>query len=71
MAKKASKKMAVISLVLFVLGAGMAFCGYQMSGSVNAQFSKALTGSYTDQVMMLYICGTVCIAAGGFLFYKK
>jgi len=59
------------SLVLIVVGAGLAIWGYQKSGGFNSQLSNALTGSHSDNVMMLYIGGAACIIAGLFLFFRK
>ena len=59
------------SLVLIVVGAGLAIWGYQKSGGFNSQLSNALTGSHSDNVMTLYIGGAACIIAGLFLFFRK
>ncbi len=64
-------KQKIIAIVLLVVGAGLAFWGYQMSGSVASQFSKTLTGSFTDKVMLRYIAGAACFAVGLFLLKKK
>ena len=61
----------VLGLVLVVGGAGLAFWGYQMSGSLAAQFSKTLTGALPDAVMYRYIGGAVSCVAGLFLLVKK
>jgi len=60
-----------ISIVLIILGAGLAFWGYQLSGSLSAQLSSALTGSPSDQVMMYYIAGGLSFALGMFMYLKK
>ena len=54
-------------IVLIVVGLGIAFTGYQMSGSVGNQLGEALSGSPSDSVMLRYIGGAVCAAVGGFL----
>jgi len=61
----------IISIVLIVAGAGLAIWGYQKSGGFSSQLSNAFTGSHSDNVMMLYITGAICIAAGMFLQFKK
>ena len=66
---KANNKM--ISLALMVVGAGLAFWGYQKSGGLDSKITSALTGSHTDNVMMLYISGAVCLAVGLYLYFKK
>lgn len=66
---KQGKKLA--GLVLMVVGIGLAIWGYRMSGSFGSQLNDALSGSYGDKVMMLYIGGAACIVAGLFLFAKK
>ncbi len=64
-------KAKIIALVLLVVGVGLAFWGYQISGSVSSQLSKTLTGSFSDKVMILYISGAACIAVGAYLFVSK
>ena len=71
MAKKAASQKTIISIVLVVLGVGLAFWGYQMSGSVSSQLTRTFTGSFTNKVMMLYIGGAVSVAVGAFLYFKK
>lgn len=69
--KKKLSTMKLTSLVLIVVGAGLAVWGYQKSGGFNSQLSNALTGSHSDNVMMLYIGAAVCVIAGVFLYVKK
>jgi hypothetical protein len=71
MAKKSKPNMKVISLVLMVVGVGLAIWGYQMSGSVGSQLSQTFTGSPTDKVMLLYIGGAASFIAGLYLYLKK
>lgn len=61
----------VIALALIVIGMGVAFWGYQMSGSVESQLSRAFNGSDTDKVMACYIGGAVSFVVGAYLFLKK
>ena len=63
--------MKIIGIVLVVVGVGMAFWGYQLSGSVGSQLTQAVTGSYTDRVMAYYILGAVSFVVGIFLAAKK
>ena len=57
--------------VLLVGGLGLAYWGYQMSGSVSAKFSRAVSGALPDAVMYRYIGGAVSAVAGLFLLLKK
>ncbi|MCP4873965.1 MAG: DUF3185 family protein [Gammaproteobacteria bacterium] len=68
---KSSTSTTPIGLILVVIGLGLAFWGYQLSGSVGSQLTKAVTGSDTDKVMALYIGGTASIAVGIYLLFKK
>ena len=65
----ATKKM--VGIVLVVVGLGLAFWAYRMSGSVGSQLSQAFSGSPSDRVMAFYIVGAVCLAVGLFLAIKK
>jgi len=71
MVKKAVPTMKIISIVLIVTGIGLAYWGYQQSGSYNAQITQAFTGSYTDKVMTLYIAGAASFFVGLYLFFRK
>lgn len=70
MAKKSNTGLKIVGLALLVVGIGLAFWGYQLSGSLSAQLSKALSGAMPDEVMFRYIGGAVCGAVGGFLLLK-
>ena len=63
--------MKVVAIVLVVLGIGLAFWGYRLSGGFGAQLSQAVTGSPTDRIMAFYIGGAVSLAVGLFLLFKK
>ena len=71
MAKKTSDTNKIIAIVLIVLGVGLAFWGYQQSGSLGSQFNEVVSGSPSDNVMMFYIGGVVSFAVGMFLLLKK
>ena len=61
----------IIGIVLIVLGAGLAFWGYDISGGFGSRVTQALTGSPTDKVMMLYIGGAASFVVGLYFFIKK
>ena len=71
MAKKSDSTMKIISLVLLVVGIGLAYWGYQMSDSLGSQLNTAINGSPTDKVMMFYIGGAVSFVIGLYLFIRK
>ena len=58
-------------LILLVGGLGMAFWGYQMSGSFVAKLTKGLNGALPDEVMYRYIGGAISSIAGLFLLAKR
>ena len=58
-------------LVLLVVGVGLVFWGYQMSGAVTAQLTRAITGAAPDGVMYRYLGGAAGIVAGVFLLFKR
>jgi len=61
----------LLAIILIVLGGGLLFWGYQLSGGAANELTRSLTGSSTDAVMYRYIGGAVCLAAGLFLFFRK
>ena len=71
MATSSGNAMKIIAVMLMVIGAGLAFWGYQLSGSVGSQITQALTGSNTDKVMTLYITGAASFVVGIYLLAKK
>lgn len=71
MAKNSISTMKIIGIALVVIGLGLAFWGYRLSGSVGSQIAQAFTGSATDKVMTFYISGAVSFVVGLYLFIKK
>lgn len=63
--------MKILGIVLVVAGLGLAFWGYQSSGSVGSQLSQAVTGSPTDKILAFYIGGAVSFVVGLYLLLKK
>lgn len=62
--------MRIVAIVLVVVGLGLAFWGYRMSGSFGSQVTQAVSGS-DDKVMMFYIGGAVSFIVGLYLLFKK
>ena len=62
------KQAKLIGLVLVVVGAGLAFWGYQISGGLGSQITQTVSGSMSDDVMYRYIAGVACAAVGTYLF---
>jgi uncharacterized membrane protein YgaE (UPF0421/DUF939 family) len=71
MAKKTTPIAKITSIVLIVIGIGLAFWGYQLSGSFGSQITQTVTGSNSDKVMTLYIGGAASFVVGLYLFIKK
>jgi len=61
----------IIGLILLVVGIGLAYWGYRLSGSVGSQLSQAFSGAPTDKVMTFYIGGAASLVVGLFLLLKK
>lgn len=61
----------IIGIALVVAGIGLAFWGYQLSGSVSSQITHAFTGSDSDKVMTFYIGAAVSLVVGVYLFIKR
>ena len=58
-------------IVLIVVGLGLAYWGYEESGSVGSSLNQAFSGSPSDNVMIKYIAGAASTAAGAFLYMRK
>lgn len=63
--------MKIIGIALLVVGLGLGYWGYEISGSLSSQFSETMNGAPTDKVMMLYIGGAVSFVVGLLLLLKK
>ena len=63
--------MKILGIALVGVGVGMAFWGYQLSGTVGARLTHAVTGSYTDRVMWYYMIGGASLIIGIILAAKK
>lgn len=71
MAKNTQAVTKAAGIVLVVAGIGLAYWGYQISGSVGSQLRQAFSGSHSNEVMIRYIAGAASFAVGLFLFLKK
>lgn len=60
----------IIGLVLLIGGLGVAFWGYQMSGSFAAQLTKTINGALPEGVMIRYIGGAISSVVGLFLLTR-
>ena len=60
-----------LALAFLAAAAGIAFWAFQKSEGLQSQVSSVLTGSPTDNVMMLYIGAAVCAVLGAFLLLKN
>jgi hypothetical protein len=63
--------MKIMGIVLVVIGLGLAFWGYRMSGGVGSQITQAVTGSPADKIMAFYIGGAASLLVGLYLLFKK
>jgi hypothetical protein len=68
---KAGIPKSLIGIVFLIVGAGLLYWGYQESGGIDSQIESAITGSHSDNVMMMYIGGSVCLAIGTFFAFRK
>jgi hypothetical protein len=59
-----------IGLAMLVVGIGLGYWGYEMSGSFEAHLTKTVSGSMPDEVMYRYIGGAVSGVVGVFLALK-
>lgn len=57
----------LVGIALIIGGAGLLFWGYQKSEGLESQLTSAITGSHSDNVMLMLIAGAACLAIGVFL----
>ena len=68
---KAGIPKRLIGIIFLILGAGLVAWGYQESGGLDSKLEAAITGSQSDNVMMMYIGGSICLAIGVFFTLRK
>lgn len=61
----------LLGIIFIVVGAGLGIWAYQQSEGLESQLSSTLTGSHSDNVMMLAIGCAASLAIGIFLVVKK
>ena len=71
MAKTTLPVSKLIGIALLVIGAGLVYWAYQLSGSIASQLTETISGSMPDEVMIRYIAGAVGFAAGAYLLLRK
>lgn len=71
MSSNSNSLVKLIGVILLIGGLGMAFWGYQMSGSIVAKLTKGLSGALPDAVMYRYIGGAISSIVGLFLLAKR
>ena len=71
MAKKSQSTGKPVGLALMVIGVGLAYWGYQISGSLSSQITQAISGAASEAVMIRYIGGAASFVVGLYLFLKK
>lgn len=57
----------IIGIALLILGVVLLYLGYQSSQGLDDQISEAITGEYTDNTMMYWIAGAICLVVGAVL----
>ena len=71
MAKSALSNKKVISIVLMLIGVGLAGWGYEESVAVSAQVHSAVTGMHLDKVIALYSVGLISFVTGLLIYLKR
>jgi hypothetical protein len=66
----AGGSMKIAGIALIVIGLGLAFWGYRLSGSFGSQVTQAVSGA-DNKVMMFYIGGAVSFIVGLYLFVRR
>ncbi|MDH5408379.1 MAG: DUF3185 family protein [Gammaproteobacteria bacterium] len=62
--KKANMPQAVISLALIIAGVYLIIWGYNESRSLGSHVTRFFSGNATQETMIYYISGTVCLILG-------
>jgi len=57
----------LVGVILVIVGAGIAYTGYEMSQTVSNQLASAFSESPSENVAARYVLGAVSAAVGLFL----
>lgn len=69
--KKFKSEIKIAGIALVVAGAGLAYWGYQISGSIGSQLNRSFNGTFSQDELIRYIGGAVCALVGIYLVIKK
>ncbi len=69
--KKLPPRLKTTGYILLMIGIGLLFWGYQLSGSIDSQITLAYTGTSADKVMNAYISGVISFVIGLFIVIRK
>lgn len=58
------KNQGLIGIVMVALGAVIGWMGWQQSQSVGSSLGRALTGSYSNQTLLMFGIGAVLVVVG-------
>lgn len=61
----------MLGIVLLVVGAGLAWWGYDVAQSARGQFTRLWSGGVPDKAVVLYIAGAACAVLGLYLLGRR
>jgi uncharacterized protein YjeT (DUF2065 family) len=71
MARNTLSARKVLGIALMVIGVGLLWWGYQLSGSIGSELTETITGSLPNEVMARYIAGGASVAVGLHLLFRQ
>ena len=63
--------MQLVGAALVAVGAGLGVWGYRESQTLTHQVADALGSGVSQEVLVLYLAGVACIAAGIFCLVRR
>lgn len=69
--KKYKSEIKILGIALIIAGAGLAFWGYQISGSMSSQLNRTFNGTFSQDELIRYIGGAFTALIGIYLVIKK
>ena len=59
----------LVGIMLIIVGAALAYWGYDVSQSLSNQFARAFSGSSAGQVIAAYAAGAILSVTGIFMLF--
>jgi len=71
MKRKNNNTKKLLGIILVIIGSVLLVWGYNEARSVNSEISRLFSGNPTQNTMVYYIAGSLCLAMGVFTLFRS